>query len=190
MQLLLYPDKRLLVPSEPVTLDELHELGDTFSEMMVKCAEWRGHALAAPQVGIPKRFFVIHRSPALESCLTKLTNNTVTEAPWFPQVIVNPQIVESSGTFQYKESCLSMPGVSASLARPAFLRLRFIDVIGHEQELSCGGLLARVIFHELDHLDGKMFVERLDFFTKNKIIGAINKLRRKATNRKDTIEIK
>ncbi len=172
MELLLYPDHRLLRPSAALTTEEFTpELAVTAVAMMEKCEKWQGHALAAVQVGIQKRFFVVKSHPDLLACLGKEL-----QLPWF---IANPEIIEATGTFHFKESCLSMPGVKASLVRPAMVKLQYQDIEGSVRTLFCGGLLGRVILHEVDHLDGRMFTERLDLFTKSKVIGLINKLRRK-----------
>ncbi len=178
MELLLYPDPRLLKPSVPLKPAEFNEeLVATAKVMSEKCEKWQGHALAAPQVGIHKRFFVLKSHPDLVACIG--ANDQL------PTFIANPEVTSATGTFHFKESCLSMPGVRASLVRPAMIGLRYVDIIGMSHAMICGGILGRVILHEMDHLDGRMFTEHLDLFTKSKVIGAINKLRRKATHRND-----
>lgn len=179
MELHLYPDIALSKQNEEAVFfnEDLRAIAEV---MVEKCKEWKGYALAAPQIGINKRFFVMLEHDELKACVpytrVTLTTEPIRSLPWF---CGNPEIIESSGEFRYRESCLSMPGVVAPLVRPAMIRFQYQDIHGKKQSFLCGGLLARVIQHEMDHLAGVLFTDRLDPFTKMKTIGAINKLRRK-----------
>ncbi len=101
-----------------------------------------GVGLAAPQIGISKRVFVAD----------------VGEGPF---VMVNPEIVERSGEWEYDEGCLSVPGKFWEIERPAFIRVRGLDLDGRDIEIEGDELTGRVIQHEMDHLDGMLLLERL-----------------------------
>jgi peptide deformylase len=102
-----------------------------------------GVGLAAPQVGVQRRLFVYD----------------VGDGPF---VVVNPEIVESSGEWLYEEGCLSIPGLSWDLVRPKEVHLRGFDLDGEELDIEADELLARCFQHEMDHLNGVLIVERLD----------------------------
>jgi peptide deformylase len=102
-----------------------------------------GVGLAAPQVGVQRRMFVYDIGDG-------------------PAVVVNPEILESSGEWSYQEGCLSVPGLSWELVRPKEVHLRGIDLEGAEIDVEADELLARCFQHEMDHLDGVLIVERLD----------------------------
>ena len=102
-----------------------------------------GLGLAAPQVGVQKRLFVYDLGDG-------------------PQTIINPEIRESSGEWGYEEGCLSIPGLAFELVRPAEVHLVGYDLDGNELSIEADEILARCFQHELDHLDGVLFIERLD----------------------------
>lgn len=102
-----------------------------------------GVGLAAPQVGVERRMFVYDVGDG-------------------PAVVINPQILESSGEWMYQEGCLSIPGLSWELVRPKEVHLRGIDLDGNELDIEADELLARCFQHEMDHLDGILIVERLE----------------------------
>jgi peptide deformylase len=102
-----------------------------------------GVGLAAPQVGIERRLFVYDWGSG-------------------PDAIANPEIVESDGEWAYVEGCLSIPGLVCEVIRPKTVHLRGRDLNGEEVEFEVDEFEARVFQHELDHLDGVLFVERLD----------------------------
>lgn len=116
-------------------------LDDMFQTMY----EAPGIGLAASQVDVHKRFMVID----------------VSEEKNLPQVFVNPEIVSRQGEQVYQEGCLSVPGIYADVARADAITVRYLDRQGKAQELSTDGLLAVCIQHEMDHLDGKLFVDYL-----------------------------
>lgn len=102
-----------------------------------------GVGLAASQVGVQRRMFVYD----------------VGDGPF---VVVNPEIVESSGEWSYHEGCLSVPGLSWDLVRPKEVHLRGVDLDGNDLDIEADELLARCFQHEMDHLDGVLIVERLE----------------------------
>lgn len=108
--------------------------------------EAQGVGLAAPQVGILKRIFIIDISEEQDE----------------PMVFINPVILETSGEQTGYEGCLSLPGKSGKVTRPNYVKVRAFDEDMNEFELEGEELLARAILHEYDHLDGHMYVEKVD----------------------------
>ena len=102
-----------------------------------------GLGLAAPQVGVQKRLFTYDVGEG-------------------PTVIVNPEIVETSGEFAYEEGCLSVPGLKFEIVRPKIVTIRGVDLNGGEVVVEGTEVLARVFLHEVDHLEGTLLIERLD----------------------------
>jgi peptide deformylase len=104
-----------------------------------------GVGLAAPQVGVQKRFFVYD-----------VNDDTG------PHVVFNPEIVEAAGEWAYEEGCLSLPGLSFELVRPKVVTIQGMDIDGNEILIKGDELLGRVFLHELDHLDGVLLIDRLE----------------------------
>ena len=130
------------------TCKEVKEMTDRTREliedMLDTMYEANGVGLAAPQVGILKRIVVID-----------VTGDT-------PYVLINPQIVESSGEQTGSEGCLSVPGKSGTVTRPGYVKVVALDADMKPFELEGTELLARAICHELDHLDGHLYVEKAE----------------------------
>jgi peptide deformylase len=104
-----------------------------------------GVGLAAPQVGVQKRFFVYD-----------VADDTG------PHVMLNPEVVETTGEWSYEEGCLSLPGLSFEIVRPKVVTVRGVDLDGNEVTIEGDELLGRVFLHEIDHLDGVLMLDRLD----------------------------
>ena len=137
-----YPDPRLNVRSEPTHPDEVRDLVRQMFETMY--AE-EGIGLAAVQVGRPLRVFV-----------TKVRDDR-------ERVYVNPEIVETSiEENTAEEGCLSIPDTRADITRPARVSVQATNLKGRTYRLNAQGLLARAIQHELDHLNGRLFIDHLD----------------------------
>lgn len=117
---------------------------ELIEDMLETMYEANGVGLAAPQVGVLKRIVVI---------------DTTGEDP---HILINPRIVESSGEQTGPEGCLSLPGKSGQVTRPAYVKAMALDVNMKEFELEGTELLARAICHELDHLDGHLYVEKVE----------------------------
>ncbi|AZR24206.1 peptide deformylase [Xanthomonas vasicola] len=147
LPILEFPDPRLRTKAVPVDAAELTSpafqtlLDDMFQTMY----EAPGIGLAASQVDVHKRFMVID----------------VSDEKNLPQVFVNPEIVSKQGEQLYQEGCLSVPGIYADVSRADAITVRYLDRQGQPQELHTDGLLAVCIQHEMDHLDGKLFVDYL-----------------------------
>ncbi len=117
---------------------------ELIEDMLDTMYEANGVGLAAPQVGILKRIVVID-----------VTGDD-------PHILINPRIVESSGEQVGAEACLSVPGKSGTVKRPNYVKVAALDVNMTEYELEGTELLARAICHELDHLDGHLYVEKVE----------------------------
>ncbi|WP_223421400.1 peptide deformylase [Tateyamaria pelophila] len=169
--IILHPDPRLKKTSLPVEdlTDELRTLADDLLDTMYHAP---GIGLASPQVGILQRLIVL-------DCV-KLDN----EAPR-PLIMFNPEIVASSEeTSVYEEGCLSMPEQFADVTRPAEVQVRWIDRDGNEQNEEMSGLWATCVQHEIDHLDGKLFIDYLKPLKRQLITRKMVKFKRERAREK------
>ncbi len=143
-----YPEPVLLAVGKPVGEaefnDELKKLVENMFETMYDA---QGVGLAAPQVGVSKRLFVM--SVPLE----KGENN--------PIALINPEIITQEGEQIGDEGCLSFPGIYTKVKREVRTVVRYQDIFGNEQELDCTDLSARCVLHETDHCDGIIFLDRM-----------------------------
>tara|TARA_B100001123_G_scaffold437934_1_gene571680 strand:+ start:11187 stop:11696 length:510 start_codon:yes stop_codon:yes gene_type:complete len=137
------------------------ELIDDMVEAMYASS---GIGLAAPQIGLSIRLFIADPSFGRDS------DDLV--------VMINPEIVERDGIQLEVEGCLSLPGFEARIARPTRSLVRGLDRHGEPQQLEATGLLARIFQHEIDHLDGSLFLDHLRGLKRDLIIRKIKKLRR------------
>ena len=152
-------ERVLKTPCPPLDFAALKpELPALLKNMWATMAAARGVGLAAPQVGLSLRLAVIDVKPEGKS--QRL-------------VLINPELVSTEGELKDEEGCLSVPGVYAKLKRFAIARVRALDERGEPWELTGEGLLARAFQHELDHLDGKLFVDRLPFEERLKVLDVI-----------------
>ncbi|MEX6723890.1 peptide deformylase [Parapedomonas caeni] len=159
------PDPRLRTISEPVERvdDALRALMD---DMLATMYAAPGIGLAAIQVAVPKRVLVID-----------LQENDVKT----PRFFVNPEIVWESDEFSaYKEGCLSVPEQYADVERPARVRVRYLDYDGNTREEEMDGLLATCIQHEMDHLNGVLFIDHLSKLKRDMLLKKLDKARRTA----------
>jgi peptide deformylase len=123
-----------------------------------------GIGLAAPQIGVPFRIFVVDVTAG------RSTGELI--------VLVNPEFVERDGMQVEDEGCLSVPGFNASVVRPGRVVVRGLDRQGVERTVEATGLLARAFQHEMDHLDGTLFIDRLRGIKRDLIVRRIQKLKR------------
>ncbi len=147
-------------PIDEIT-PEIDRLVDDMVETMYAAP---GIGLAAPQVGVPLRVFVIDLS--------------VGRDPTGLIVMINPEFVEREGMQLEEEGCLSVPGFNATVVRPNRAVVKGLDRAGNSQQIEGTGLLARAFQHEMDHLDGKVFVDRLRGIKREMIVRRIRKLSR------------
>ena len=143
-----FPDPRLKNVSEPITevTDEIRELARDMIDVMY---DEPGIGLAAPQVGASVRMFVIDTEWSDES----IGKN--------PTVVINPEISDRDGRITWEEGCLSVPDYTATVERDAVITLRGTDLDGKPVEERAEGLRAVCIQHEVDHLDGILFIDRI-----------------------------
>ncbi|MDX5403389.1 MAG: peptide deformylase [Rhodobacterales bacterium] len=163
--ILIHPDPRLKKVSAPVPdlSDDLRRLADDMLETMYDAP---GIGLAAPQVGINKRLIVL-------DCV-KGDNETPR-----PLIMFNPEIVASSDERStYEEGCLSIPEQYGEVTRPAEVTVRWIDRDGNEQQEDFADLWATCVQHEVDHLDGKLFIDYLTPLRRQLITRRMQKLKR------------
>ncbi len=157
----LYGHDALRQETEPVdeNTEALQELIDDMIETMHNAA---GIGLAAPQVGRSERLFVVDVTPMA----TEMEEDDEPIPPQ-PMVFVNPEIVgEGEETVDMEEGCLSIPEVREPVTRPERVRIRYRDRNLDERELETGSVLARVVQHEYDHLEGVLFTDYLSSFRK------------------------
>jgi peptide deformylase len=165
LEILQAPHPTLKARAEPVARidDDLRRLVRDMFETMYQAP---GIGLAAPQIGVLQRLVVIDVAEGEER---------------HPMALVNPEIVwRSDQLATAEEGCLSLPNQFAEVTRPEAIRLRFSDEHGQEREIEADGLLARCIQHEVDHLDGILFVDHLSALRRNMILRKLAKRRTRA----------
>ena len=152
-----------IAPAAPVTRfdDELRRLIDDMIETMYAAP---GIGLAAPQVGVPLRVVVVDLSVGRDRA------QLIT--------LVNPEFVQREGTQLEEEGCLSVPGFNATVLRPSRVVIQGLDREETLQTFEGTGLLARAFQHEMDHLEGRLFVDRLRGIKRDVIVRKIQKLKR------------
>ncbi len=153
----------LHTPAQPVpaVTPEVEQLIDDMVETMHAAP---GVGLAAPQIGEGLRVCVVDLS------VGKRASDI--------HVLINPEVLQQSGMQLHEEGCLSVPGIEASVVRPLSLRVRAQDRGGEMREIEANGLLARALQHEIDHLDGILFLDRLRPIYRWSIIRRIERRRR------------
>ncbi|HQE84543.1 MAG TPA: peptide deformylase [Candidatus Hydrogenedentes bacterium] len=147
MNIVLYPDEPLQGTAALVE-DFGPKLEMLAADMFKAMYENEGVGLAAPQVGIPQRFFVCHDPESEPLCL------------------VNPEILDMEGNETVDEGCLSLPQIYAPVQRATRIRVRASDPSGNALDFEARDLLARIIQHETDHLHGRIFLDRVDILTR------------------------
>jgi len=159
-EIVVYPDKRLkLISREVESFDgALHDLlDDMYDTMRVS----NGVGLAAIQVGIDLRALIINVPLEVEDGeLDQPKENTLE--------MVNPVIVEKDGTEKFQEGCLSIPGVYEDVERAKHVKVEYFDRDGNKQMIEDDDFLAVAMQHEIDHLDGKVFIEKLSYIKRKK----------------------
>jgi len=161
--ILIHPDPRLKKLCEPVAeiTVEIRQLAADMLETMYAAP---GIGLAAPQVGVTKRVIVM---------------DCIKDGPPEPIALVNPEIVwASEDQTVYEEGCLSIPEVYNDITRPAEVAVRWTDLDGKTQERQFSGLSATCVQHEIDHLDGKLFIDYLGPLKRQMITRKMEKLKR------------
>jgi peptide deformylase len=176
LKILTFPDPILKQPAQPVKAGEFNaELEKLAADMLETMYDAPGVGLAANQVGVLKRIVVIDVTYNIEgedeeSELRRYVNKQ-------PLVLVNPEVTQGSGEILFKEGCLSVPGFTEEVKRRNRITLKYQDLKGGSHEIQADALLAVAVQHEIDHLDGKLFIDRLSIAKRNLIKGKIKKER-------------
>lgn len=149
-KILTIPNPILYQVSKEVTQFN-RSLRDLVRDMFDSMYAAMGVGLAAVQIGVLQRVVVIDLSESEEA------------EPKFKGILINPQVIKKANQNQEgNEGCLSVPGLSLPLERPAWVKISYQNLNGQKQELKAEGLFARAILHEMDHLDGKVFIDLLE----------------------------
>ncbi|NEX45954.1 peptide deformylase [Pseudotabrizicola algicola] len=161
--ILIHPDPRLKKPCEPVAIFDgaLRKLAEDMFETMYDAP---GIGLAAPQIGVMQQILVM---------------DCIKDGPPRPMALVNPRVIWASEDLSsYEEGCLSIPDQYAEVRRPAEVRVAWQGLDGSEQEEQFAGLWATCVQHEIDHLNGKLFIDYLGPLKRQMITRKMEKLKR------------
>lgn len=151
---------------------EYPNLKELIDNMFQTMEASHGVGLAAPQIGLPIRLFVIDAAPFSDD--EDLSEQERTLLKDFRKVFINAQIVEQTGEkWSFNEGCLSIPGVREDVSRHQTLTIEFLDEHFQPQKLTLGGLAARIIQHEYDHIQGILFTDKLSAFKKQILKGKL-----------------
>jgi peptide deformylase len=163
LQVLYHPDPRLRIKAAPVALvdDEVRSLAADMMETMYAAP---GIGLAATQVNVHRRLLVVD----------------VSETHDQPLCLINPTLLQKDGVERMEEGCLSVPGVFEEVERAERIRVRFQDLEGRTVEQDADGLLAVCIQHEMDHLEGKLFLDYLSPLKRSRITKKLTKAQKQA----------
>ncbi len=166
-KILIHPDPRLKKVCDPVPQidDEVRALATDMLETMYRAP---GIGLAAPQVGVNARLLVM-------DCSRREDETSTPE----PMCLINPEIVhQSDEKAEYEEGCLSIPDIFANVTRPSGVRVSYIDRDGEPQERDFEGIWSVCVQHEIDHLNGKLFIDYLNAMRRTMITAKMKKLKR------------
>ena len=165
--IIILPDSKLRLVSAPVpkVTSELKQLVDDMLDTMYDAP---GIGLAAIQVGVPQRVITVDTAGKDE--------------PRAPLALINPEILWSSEeTSTYEEGCLSIPDYYELVERPAKVRVRFLDRDGSTKEMEADGLMATCLQHEIDHLDGRLFIDHISKLKRDRVLKKFQKLAKRET---------
>ncbi|RLA71112.1 MAG: peptide deformylase [Epsilonproteobacteria bacterium] len=154
-EIVVYPDKRLKLISKEIKSfnGALHDLLDDMYDTMCAC---NGVGLAAIQIGVDLRALVINVPLEAEEGEQDQPKENTLE-------MINPVIVEQDGSEKFQEGCLSVPGIYEDIERAKHVKVEYFDREGNKQIIEDDNFLAVAIQHEIDHLDGKVFIEKLSY---------------------------
>jgi peptide deformylase len=158
-EIVIYPDKRLKLISQEVTSfdSELHALLDDMYDTMLSR---KGVGLAAIQIGVAQRVLIINLPEDDSDDVVQIKADTLE--------IINPVLVQKEGSCKHQEGCLSIPGVYEDIERFERIVLEYYNRHGEKQTIENSDFLAIALQHEIDHLDGKVFIEKLSFIKRKK----------------------
>ncbi|WP_379549436.1 peptide deformylase [Qipengyuania sp. DGS5-3] len=178
------PDPRLKTVSVPVEPGEFNdELKTLVDDMFETMYDAPGIGLAAIQVGVPKRVLVIDLQEPDEEAEPVKGEDGVERQPAKsdPRIFINPEILDPAEELvTYQEGCLSVPDIFADIDRPATCRVRYQDLDGKTHEEALGGLMATCLQHEMDHLEGILFIDHLSRLKRQMALKKLKKMREAA----------
>lgn len=164
LPILIVPDPILKARARPVTQQDMKQVRELLPRMFASMYRAPGIGLAAPQVGVGLRFIIVDLMPD--------------EKP-NPMALINPEVLTRSEELATREEgCLSLPGQYAEVTRPARVKVRYTDAEGAKRQVDAEGLLAACLQHEIDHLDGVLFVDHLSALKRNMILRRLAKEQR------------
>ena len=172
LPVLKYPDTRLRIRAEPVT-EVSAEIQVLITDMLETMYDAPGIGLAATQVDVHKRVLVIDISEDRDQ----------------PLCLINPEILSAEGDVSYEEGCLSVPGVFEEVRRSEHIKVKALDETGKLAELNAEGLLAICIQHEIDHLEGKLFVDYLSDLKRDRLKKKLTKTAKRGSGQEDAATI-
>jgi peptide deformylase len=185
-EILEVPDPRLKEVSKPVEKFD-DELKTLVADMFETMYDAPGIGLAAIQVGVPLRVLVIDLQPEDEDAEPEVCtahegeHHTHRPLKREPRVFINPEILDPSEDHTlYNEGCLSVPDIYADIERPSTIRARWQDLEGKAHEQNMDGLMATCLQHEMDHLEGILFIDHLSRLKKQMALKKLEKLRKAA----------
>lgn len=170
LEIYTYPDPVLTKVAEKVeTFDD--ELSNLCLKMLNTMYDAPGIGLAAPQIGISKRIIVLDVDFTTETYTDPEGREKTRKIDFNPRILINPEIIEKEGEIKYQEGCLSLPTIFEDVKRFEKIKITYQDIKGNSHELEAHELLSVCVQHEIDHLDGIVFIDHLSklkksFFTK------------------------
>ena len=177
----IWPDPALSEVAKPVTTfdDDIDVLVSDMFETMYKA---NGVGLAATQIAVPLRVLIIDLDPSNDAesdpeLKTELEQMGFTG----PQEFINPTITEANGKIEWEEGCLSVPGYTERVSRERNIRVEAFNRAGEAFSIECSGLFSVALQHEMDHLDGKVFVEYLSKLKRDLVKRKMNRLKQNGT---------
>lgn len=177
-RVVMYGDPVLRQPAQPVK-EFNQQLSDIADAMLETMYEARGIGLAAQQVGLTEALCVLDVPPESDVDDDDRRLNPDIE---MPIAMVNPELLESSGeTWSYDEGCLSFPDITGKVVRPWKVKIRYQDLEGKAHEIEAQGLVGRAILHEMDHLNGVLFVDRMSNAKRLALAGKMKRLKQRTT---------
>ena len=179
-----YGDPVLKKKTEKIDLSQTNELKLLIRDLWDTMYNAKGVGIAAPQIGVSKAVFV-----ADFSFFKDEENFFEEELINMKQVFINPTIVKEKGEdFTYPEGCLSIPNISENVVRKSSLKINFLDEHLVLQEMECSGIIARVIQHEYDHMEGTDFTSRVSKFKLDRALEKMEKAKKRALEEKFAVK--
>ncbi len=174
LEVLRFPDPRLRKKAKPISKvsSELKSLAENMLETMY---EFKGIGLAATQVGQEVQLLVMDTRPKENGRYKAEDQSELESAVAQPVVIFNPQIVNKEGETTFDEGCLSVPGYFETVNRFDYVEVKGLDIHGKELVIKADGLISICLQHEMDHLEGKLFIDRLSIIRANRLKNKIKK---------------